>query len=165
MRPESQRMDEDRQQRVVQVQHGENWSDYRPSRPEDFVGRKPAQDSILRFLEAVRSGGTTTRVFAITGDSGMGKSSLIAKLRNRTRNIRYRNKFLLYAVDVRAATRPSYILWSLLACLRQTTDSGFIEFDADNLEISDHSEPLSSESVQTVLEIAREQRRVICLVF
>ena len=158
-------IDEDRQQQVVQVQHGESWSDYRPSRPEDFVGRQPAQDSILKFLEAVRSGETTTRVFAVTGDSGMGKSSLIAKLRNRARNTRYRNKFYMYAVDVRAATRPSYILGSLLACLRQTTDSGFIEFDATKLEIPDPSEPLSGETVRKVLEIAREQRRVVCLVF
>ena len=164
-RSESNRTDEGRQQRVIQVQHGESWSDYRPSRPEDFVGRKSAQDDILTFLERVRSGGVTTRVFAVTGDSGMGKSSLIAKLRDRTRNIHYRNKFFLYAVDVRAATKPSYILWSLLECLRQSTDSGFIEFDGHRLEISDHSEPLASESVRTVLRIAHEQRKVICLVF
>lgn len=164
-RPDSYRIQEDGRRRVVQMQHGESWSDYRPSRPEDFVGRKPAQDSILRFLDSVRSERTTTRVFAITGDSGMGKSSLIAKLRNRTRNISYRNKFFLYAVDVRAATRPSYILWSLLACLRQAIDSGFIEFDVTKLEISDYSEPLSSKSVAAALNIAREQRRVVCLVF
>ena len=161
----SARLVEDRQHDVIQVQHGESWSDYRPSRPQDFVGRKPAQDAILEFLNRVRSGRTNTRVFAVTGDSGMGKSSLIAKLRSRARNTRYRNRYFLYAVDVRAATRPSYVLSSLLSGLRQARTSGFIDFDPAALEISDHAEPLSSPPIQEVLRTAREQRRVICLVF
>ena len=163
-RAESYRRDED-QHPVVQVEHGQSWSDYRPSRPEDFVGRKPAQDSVLTFLDAVRTETTTTRVFAITGDSGMGKSSLIAKLRNRTRNIRNRKKLSMYAVDVRAAVKPSYVLWSLLACLRDAIDSGFIGLEASSLEISDHADPLSSESIQRVLESLQQQRRIVCLVF
>lgn len=162
---DSHRAEDDRQQSVIQVQHGESWSDYRPSHPKDFVGRKSAQDSILKFLDGVRSGRTNTRIFAITGDSGMGKSSLIAKLRGRTQNIRYRKKVFMYAVDVRAATRPSYILASLLACLRETANSRFVEFDTNRLEISDHADPLSSPSVHAILGIAAEQKRVVCLVF
>lgn len=161
---EPERIDQ-RQAEVVQVQFGETWSDYRPSRPEDFVGRKPAQDLILKFLEDVRSGSSATRVFAVTGDSGMGKSSLIAKLRDRTRNIRNRNKFFVYAVDVRAATGPSYIARSLLECLRSAVDSNFIEFDRGALQISDHSQPLASESIQKALDLARSKGRVLCLVF
>ncbi len=106
-------------ERVVEVQHGESWTDYRPARPEDFVGRKESQAAIIKFLKSVQNGQTDTRVFAITGDSGMGKSSLIAKLRERIGNVRHRGNFFLYAVDVRAATGPAYILWSLLACLQK----------------------------------------------
>ena len=113
-------------ERVVEVQHGESWTDYRPARPEDFVGREESQAAIMKFLTAVRSGETDTRVFAITGDSGMGKSSLIAKLRQRVSNVRNRRTYFLYAVDVRAATGPAYVLWSLLACLQKhlPMDSG-----------------------------------------
>ena len=60
---------------VVEVQHGNSWVDYRPARPQDFVGRQEAQDGILAFLDEVRKNNTRTRVVAITGDSGMGKSS------------------------------------------------------------------------------------------
>ena len=154
-----------RQQPVVQVQEGVSWDDYRPSRPVDFVGRRSAQGSIMKLLEAVRTGKTSTRVFAVTGDSGMGKSSLIAKLRAHTRNTYNRNKFLIYAVDVRAATKPTYILSSLLACIRSACDSGFIALDEGKLEVSNYSQPLSSSSIQSVLESLREQERVICLVF
>ena len=38
---------------------------------------------LLDFLEGIRMGESNTRVFAVTGDSGMGKSSLIAKIRSR----------------------------------------------------------------------------------
>ena len=89
---------------VIEVQQGESWSDYRPARPEDFVGREDEQRKILHFFEAIRSGSSITRVFAIVGDSGMGKSSLIAKLRSKTRNQKYRNRYYIFAVDVRAAT-------------------------------------------------------------
>lgn len=162
---ESEQTDQAREAEVVQVQFGESWSDYRPSRPEDFVGRKPAQDLILKFLEDVRSGNSSTRVFAVTGDSGMGKSSLIAKLRDRTRNIRNRNKFFVYAVDVRAATGPSYIARSLLECLRSAADSNFIEFDRGAIQVSNHSQPLASESIKQALDVARSKGRVLCLVF
>ena len=85
--------------RVVEVEHGETWADYRPARPQDFVGRKDELGrQIIHFLEAVREKKSGTRVFAIKGDSGMGKSSLIAKLRARARNQRYRKKFFIYAV-------------------------------------------------------------------
>lgn len=154
-----------RQQTVVQVQEGESWDDYRPSRPKDFVGRQSAQDRILKLLEAVRTGKTSTRVFAVTGDSGMGKSSLIAKLRDRTRNSHNRKKFLMYAVDVRAASKPSYILASLLACVRHACTCRFIDFDECRLEISNYAQPLSSESIRSALELLRERARVICLVF
>lgn len=152
-------------QTVVQVEHGVSWDDYRPSQPSDFVGRRSEQDKILRLLEEVRIGKATTRVFSVTGDSGMGKSSLIAKLRSRTRNLRYRNKFFLFAVDVRAATKTNYILSSLLACIRQACDAGFIGVDKSTLELSDYAEPLASKSIQKVLNRLRSDGRVVCLVF
>lgn len=152
-------------QTVVQVEHGVSWDDYRPSQPSDFVGRDSEQDKILGLLEEVRLGKTITRVFSITGDSGMGKSSLIAKLRSRTRNRHYRNKFFLFAVDVRAATKTNYILSSLLACIRHACDAGFIDVDKSMLEISDYAEPLLSKSIQNILDRLHTDGRVICLIF
>lgn len=152
-------------EKVVEVQHGENWKDYRPARPEDFVGRKDSQLAIIKFLKSVRKGETKTRVFAVTGDSGMGKSSLVAKLRQRVRNVKHRKSYFLYAVDVRAATGPAYIHWSLLACLRNASIQGFGEPLTEELRISDHSEPLSSQSIKMFVESLEEKNQVVCLVF
>lgn len=150
---------------VVEVQHGESWSDYRPARPEHFVGRKDAQSDIIRFLENVRTDKTKTRVFAITGDSGMGKSSLIAKLRERVRNVRYRNKYFIFAVDVRAATNANYIAHSLIACLKAAIENEVLSDDGTAIRITNHSDPVASDSIASLLKKLEESGRVIALVF
>ena len=161
----SQSTEESSQNRVVEVEHGETWADYRPARPQDFVGRKEVQEHIIRFLEGVRGKKSGTRVFAIKGDSGMGKSSLIAKLRARVRNQHYRRKFFIYAVDVRAATGASYILWSVLACLREAAIFGFGTENPGELRISNSANPFESTSIQEFLAQLEKREQVICLVF
>ena len=150
---------------VVEVEHGETWADYRPARPRDFVGRKEVQEQIIHFLEGVREEKSSTRVFAIKGDSGMGKSSLIAKLRDRVRNQRYRKKFFIYAVDVRAATGASYTLRSVLACLRKAAELGFGTGNPDRLKITNSADPFESPSIQEFLTQLEQRKQVICLVF
>ena len=151
--------------RVVEVVHGETWTDYRPARPQDFVGRKEVQEQIIHFLENVRGKKSATRVFAIKGDSGWGKSSLIAKLRDRVQNKHYRRKFFIYAVDVRAATGANYILWSVLACLRKAAELGFGTGDPDDLRITNPADPFESPSIQEFFTQLEQRKQVICLVF
>lgn len=150
--------------RVVEVESGETWADYRPARPQDFVGRKEVQRQIIHFLENVRDGKSNTRVFAIKGDSGMGKSSLIAKLRDRAQNSHYRKKIFIYAVDVRAATGAGYILWSVLACLRKAAELGFGTENPDTLRITNSTDPFDSPSIQEFLTQLEQKDQVICLV-
>lgn len=147
---------------VVQVQIGESWDDYRPARPEDFIGRDATQKEILNFLDSAKNH-FATKIFAITGNSGLGKSSLIAKLRDRSRNKYYKNKYFVYAVDIRGAREPSYIPASLVASINEAKKNGF----GDNVEISltDPSSPLNSNSIQDYLESLRRNDQVICLVF
>jgi hypothetical protein len=156
---------EARKLRVVQVQAGVDWADYRPARPEHFVGRKEAQDRVLSLLKAIREVTTKTRVFAITGDSGMGKSSLIAKLRDRCSNVRHRSKLFMFAVDVRAATEPGYVKVALLAALSEAARSGFGASCEAPLRITDHADPLASPSVAAYLASLEERGEVVCLVF
>lgn len=156
---------ENEKEAVVEVEHGESWRDYRPAMPEHFVGRVEAQDTIFRLLESVRGGETLTRVFAITGDSGMGKSSLIAKIRSRSKNIRNRRKFFTYAVDVRAANGPTYILSALHSCLYKAAEAGFGSNDPTSIKISDPTQPLESDSIKRFLQALEEKKEVVCLVF
>ncbi len=150
---------------VVEVQHGNSWSDYRPARPQDFVGRIEAQHEIFHFLDDVRLKKTNTRVIAITGDSGMGKSSLIAKLRERAQSQRRKNRYFVYAVDVRAATNASYVFSALLACLRKATEHGFGGENVGDFRITNINEPLESPSIKEYLIKLEQSDQVVCLIF
>ncbi len=147
---------------VVEVQIGDSWHDYRPARPKDFVGRDSTQKDILSFLNSAKDS-YGSRIFAITGNSGLGKSSLIAKLRDRARNQHYKNKYFIYAVDIRGAREPSYIPSSLIQCLREAQKKNF----GDNIELTltDPSSPLNSTSIQSYLESIEKKGQVVCLVF
>jgi len=148
---------------IIEVKQGESWDDYRPARPCDFVGRESAQRRLLEFLDNVREETTRTRVFAVTGDTGMGKSSLIVKLRDRIGNIRHRSRFFLFAVDVRAARGPQYILLALLECLRRARDHGYGSWDGE-LTVTDLNDPLESPAIEGYLATLRDTGVVICLV-
>ncbi|WP_286300762.1 restriction endonuclease [Vibrio apostichopi] len=148
---------------VVEVQIGDSWDDYRPARPKDFVGRDELQKNILSFLGSIRDKESSTRIFAITGNSGLGKSSLIAKLRDRAKNKHYKNKYYVFAVDIRGAKSPNYINAALLKALKEAQNFGV--GDKIELKLSDPDAPLSSDSIQTYLESVEKQDKVICLVF
>jgi Restriction endonuclease/Novel STAND NTPase 1 len=149
---------------VVQVQTGEAWTDYRPARPKDFVGRTKDINYIFDFFKNIKEKKTNTRIFAVTGNSGMGKSSLIAKLRNKAGNYQNKNKFFVFPVDVRAATGPEYIYSSLLNALKSAQDLGFGDQDI-SLILSDVGSPLNSESIKKFLESLEPKNQIIALVF
>ncbi|MCG7602065.1 restriction endonuclease [Halomonas sp. McH1-25] len=149
---------------VVQVQTGEAWSDYRPARPEDFVGRVKDIRYIFDFFRNIKEKNTSTRIFAITGNSGMGKSSLIAKLKSKARNYQNKHKYFVFPVDIRAATGPDYIYSSLLEALKSAQEDGFGEQGID-LVLSDVGNPLNSETIKRYLESLDQNGQLIALVF
>jgi len=148
---------------VVEVEYGEKWFDYRPARPEHFVGRKRAQREIFQFFTDVKKRRTDSRVFAIKGDSGIGKSSLIAKMRDAAKDSQKPNNLFLFAVDMRAANDASYVSSALMKALRCAASQGFGH--SDNLEISNFADPLQSESIAAFLSECNRKHELIILVF
>lgn len=149
---------------VAQVQTGLEWSDYRPARPQDFVGRAKDITFVFDFFKQALTQSTNTRIFALTGDSGMGKSSLIAKLADKSKNVQNKNKYFIFPVDVRAATSPSYIYSALLKCLSAAQLQGYGDPDIE-LVISDVSNPLNSSTLKKYLASVATQKKLIVLIF
>ncbi|EIV6852338.1 restriction endonuclease [Klebsiella aerogenes] len=147
---------------VVEVQIGDSWDDYRPARPKDFVGRDDMQKEIINFLSNVRDAKTSTRIFAITGNSGLGKSSLIAKIRDRAKNKHYSKKYFIYAVDIRGAKSPAYITSAFLTALKEAQNNGFGK--KIELQLNDPNNYFSSESIAEYLESVKAENKIICLI-
>lgn len=138
--------------------------DYRPCRPEDFVGRLGMQKELWDFLERVRDCKTNTRLLSVIGGSGLGKSSLVAKLSERFKNIKWKNKLYLFPVDVRSARGPMFVAEALLQAIKAAKDDKFIELEEAPV-ISDANNILASSSIKLVQNYLRENKRVLVLFF
>lgn len=150
---------------IAPVPVADDWSDYRPARPEDFVGRDEILADIIKFFEEVRASTSGTRLLAIKAPSGWGKSSFLVKLRSTCLNIRNRNKFFLYSVDCRTATSQRYPELALKRCFDEAIDSGFIEGEKNSSRITSAGQPFSDSSIQAILEQLRQQNKLIVLFF
>jgi hypothetical protein len=150
---------------IAPVPVADDWSDYRPARPEDFVGRDDILSDIIKFFEDVRVSTSSTRLLAIKAPSGWGKSSFLVKLRSTCLNTRNRNKFFLYSVDCRTAISQRYPELALKRCFDEAIDSDFITGDRNSSRITSAGQPFSDPSIQSILEQLRQQNKLVILFF
>ncbi|PGD18785.1 hypothetical protein COM35_00410 [Bacillus toyonensis] len=150
---------------IATVTGGDQWADYRPSRPKDFVGREDLLRDIFKYINSVVENETNTRLLAIKAPSGWGKSSALLKLVSKSKGKRYKTKNFVHAVDVRAATSRRYGELSLLSCINSAIDEGFINKPSKELIINSVTNPLSSEGLVELLQSLREENKVLVLCF
>lgn len=151
-------------QSIVQVPIADHWADYRPARPEDFIGRDKLIDGVFDFFDAVRQGSTRTRLLAVKAPSGWGKSSFVLKLASTAHNIRNRNKYFVYAVDSRAATTKRFGELALATAIAEAIRHRFVT-SAEALAYGGATNPFSDESLRKVMDMLRKEGKVICLIF
>jgi len=150
---------------IAPVPIADDWSDYRPARPEDFVGRDDLLKTITGFFDEIRSRSTQTRLLAIKAPSGWGKSSFLVKLRATCAQPKFREKVFLYAVDCRTASSPRYPELALKRCLDEAIRDKFVTSALGGCQIGSSGDPFSDASVQDLLIQLREQNKVIVLFF
>ncbi|WP_153768150.1 AAA family ATPase [Labrenzia sp. CE80] len=150
---------------VIETVEGKRWSDPRPARLKDFAGRKKELAEIFELLEDARESGSGPHVFAITGESGIGKSSLITGIRGRTRQRPFNKKYFAIAIDCRAAKSRDYINAALVRSLSKARNSGFGDDDGSEFHITNPGHPLSSPSVTNFLKSVRKNKQAICIIF
>jgi Holliday junction resolvase-like predicted endonuclease len=150
---------------IASVPVADDWSDYRPSRPEDFVGRDDLLKSITSFFDEIRTHTTTTRLLAIKAPSGWGKSSFLIKLRATCALPKYRERVFLYAVDCRTASSPRYPELALKRCFDEAIRDNFVLGEEGACRVPSAGHPFSDPTVQGILEQLREQNKIIVLFF
>ncbi len=152
------------QEHVSPIATADSLVDYRPCRPADFVGRAAFQKELWSFFESVRTDRSKTRLVALTGSSGYGKSSLVARLTNRFSNKKWRNRLFLYAVDVRSARGTVFVSEVILQAIRAAQDVGFIKKKI-LAQITDAESILSGESMAAIFDELRRNRRLLIIFF
>ncbi len=149
-------------QTVIDLVPGTDWKDYRPSRPEDFIGREDAIDELAAFVEDVRCSKTKTRIFGIKAASGWGKSSLVLKAAQRINGETGRVHVL--AVDCRAAVSSDYPHLVLAKAFGEARLRG-IEFWGlpSTLPVADN--PFDNPQVADGLDTLRNSGGLVVIVF
>lgn len=151
---------------ISEVATGERWYDYKPTNPDYFVGRDNLLKSTLDFFEDVRNNSTDKRVFYLEGKSGWGKSSFIARIRERA-NGKNKKKYFVYAVDYRSALSPNFASVAFSKLIEKAIDSGFIpkRMAGPNFKITSAYDILSSEQVKDMFQYLNDENKVLVLIF
>lgn len=150
---------------IVPVISGDDWADYRPARPEDFVGRKNILADIFNFLENANVGASPTRLFSIKAPSGMGKSSVVLKLITLSKNRKYSKHLFVYAVDVRTAMSSRYVEMALKSCIDNADAAGFTDVKQRKINSSNIMQYLKDPSIQSTLSYLKNEGKSIILIF
>lgn len=150
---------------IVPVISGDDWIDYRPARPEDFVGRKAILSTITDFFIAANSGITKTRLFSIKAPSGMGKSSIVLKLSDVSKRRHLSKKIFVYAVDVRTALTTRYAEMALRMCFAKADEAGFTDVKQRSIPSSNVLQYLRDSSIQDTLSYLKIHGKSIILIF
>lgn len=153
----------DELQNIVRVPAADKWADYRPARPVDFVGRDQLQREVFDLFDLVRRGQTSTRLFAIKGPSGWGKSSCVLKIAATAGRPGSKKRTFVYSVDSRAANSSRFGELALHAAFRDAVQSGFLDCGA--VTTGGAGDPFGTESGQAALNELSSRQRVICLIF
>ena len=148
---------------VARVISGDSWSDPRPARPVDFVGRSDLLTQIPAFIKSVSVRATDTRVFSVEGPSGLGKSSLVLKLAQVVSKRTY-GKIVMFAVDTRSATNSLFVNESLRLALAECRSRRLIS-KRNQLTITNSMAPLSSPEVLAAIDEIRSRKGLLVLFF
>lgn len=150
---------------IAPVPVADDWSDYRPARVEDFVGRDGLLKDIVSYLENVRTGESGARLLAIKAPSGWGKSSFLVKLRSVCQQGKNKDRLFLYAVDCRTAISPRYPELALKRCVDEAVASGFVNGTGKPCRVTSAGQPFADPSMRAVLDELKENEKVIVLFF
>ncbi|MFY9824266.1 MAG: restriction endonuclease [Thermoanaerobaculia bacterium] len=147
---------------VARVISGDAWDDLRPSRPQDFVGRDDLIGDIFTFFDEVRQSRTSTRIFAVQGPSGWGKSSLLLKLGDVAR--KKSRSYSLTAIDTRSATNSAFVSEAVSIAFEEARGKELLP-GATKLEVNSLRDPLDSSGLVAALKVLAANRTCIVLVF
>jgi len=137
-----------------------------PCDPRHFVGRENKREDFWNFINNVKDRKSLKRVIGFQGHSGIGKSSLILKLKAESEEI-YSNEFFIYQVDVKFAQTNFFGAIAIKKAIVQATKKGFInlpQYMLDEIKIKDSSF-FSQLIIQEVLRILTDTNKVIIIFF
>ena len=151
-------------QAIVEVPSADSWDDYRPARPQDFVGRDTIINEIFQFIELVKEKKTNTRLLSLKSPSGWGKSSTVVKLMSLAAKTNYKKNVFVYGVDCRAAISTRYPELAFLHCIKKAIESKFINYNKE-IQLGSFNDLLNDDTMKELLEVLKTNNKAILIFF
>ena len=153
------------------INQADSFDDYhRPSRPEDFFGRETHQEKFWEFVKNVRNKTTDLRIVSFSGNTGLGKSSLVLKLASecgsKSENEDKRNVYI-YHIDVTSVNEKNanlFVSAAIIKALEGAIENRFVEIP-NHLESINPESPFHSESIRLLIENLENSDKVIVIFF
>jgi hypothetical protein len=157
---------------VSKINQADSFDDYyHPSRPEDFFGRETHQEKFWEFVKNVRDKTTDLRVVSFSGNTGLGKSSLVLKLASEC-GIKSENKdkknVYIYHVDVTSVNQKNanlFVIAAITKGLQQAINIGFVDHPNQLVSIDSESPYFDNESIRLLTENLKNTGKVIVIFF
>lgn len=147
---------------VTRLIGAESLNDYRPSNPKHFVGRKDDIGKVKDFLRRVVSRETNSRILALTGPSGYGKSSLLLKLEQIYG--KSNSDTSLFIADARSARGPLFIAKMLHDAMSDLVHTTGDQLSLDDIVINSTNSYLSSQSIIDMLDALNRNNKLLVLI-
>ncbi|MDO4234308.1 restriction endonuclease [Pseudomonas sp.] len=149
---------------IVRVPVADHWADYRPARPEDYVGRETIQAEVFNFFDKVRTGTTNTRQIAIKAPSGWGKSSSVLKIAAKASNKRNKNKYFVFTADSRAATTKRFPELAVISAIKEALKIGFLSSEEETT-FGSTANLFTTQQMEDIAQQLRGESKLICVFF
>ncbi|MEH2039837.1 restriction endonuclease [Nostoc sp.] len=155
---------------IPRICKADKFVDYHlPCSPEDFFGRVKPKEIFWEFLKDIGDKKTDSRIVCLTGNTGLGKSSLLVKLIEESSQEEYKYEFYIRDVDVTSVRddKAKFFLANVIqTTLQEAIDHEFIKITNYKIKLDSLEYPFfESDSIQLLTRKLREERKVIIIFF
>ncbi|WP_177176144.1 restriction endonuclease [Trichormus sp. NMC-1] len=154
---------------IPRIRKADKFDEYHlPCNPEDFVGRLKPKEIFWEFIKEVKDNQADSRIVCLTGNTGVGKSSLLVKLIEESSQEEY--KFLhIRGIDISGVNdnKAKYFLANAIqTTLQEAIDKEFINIPNHQIKIDSLEYPFfESDSINLLRNKLREESKIIVMFF
>lgn len=139
-----------------------------PCNPENFFGRTKPKNIFWEFIQNIKNYKTNLRIICLTGNTGLGKSSLLVKLIEESTQEQYKYLYIR-DIDITGISddKAKFLLANVIqTTLQEVINKKFINIENDEIKIDSLEPPFfDSNSIKLLRQKLKEEKKIIVIFF
>lgn len=154
---------------ISRIMNADKFDEYHlPCNPQDFFGRVKPREIFWKFLQDVKNSKTNFRIVCLTGNTGMGKSSLLVKLIQESSQEKYKDIYIR-DIDITAVRDDKvkyFIVNAIQKTLQESIDKEFVKISNHKVQVDSLESPFfESSSIKLLRRKIIQEGKVIVIFF